>query len=239
MGLKIRLIVRNLNLVVMFLLVGVYLYTLASSSSNSIRNYDKLLESLKVTEGSKVEVICSVADTAFDYRYQPYSFIENPISFVLNKLHFGVSQIADPIYLYEHHKTGFCGQQSQFFAKLASDLGMDYRYVLVKAGHVALEVKLKNGAWVFLDPTKILTLKDTKYAKESYATILTNDAFEVISDFQHLEGNLENVDYHEVNQDMFWKLNWFNRTAYILWFFGVPIYFFFGVILARKLSRLS
>ena len=203
-----------------FLLVIYSITVLNFFTQDKLRDYDQLFLN---EPSNKIAFIDSTINNTFEYKYKAYSFLESPISYLVNSVKPGVSQIANPVYLYEYKNEGFCGQKSQFVAQMAESLGLDYRYIFHVINHVTVEVKSSNGSWYFFDPTNIIKIKpiDNDLDSELYFNHNLLRLGRLVN--PSTISNYGEFYYYPVNYDLFWKIAVFNKTAIYIWFLCTPL----------------
>lgn len=220
-------IVKYKYLIALFL-IGFYLVTICYRINPSIfyknaikRDYSSLIKTLNNLKSDKERArhIFKTAKYYIQYKYRPYKLIENPISYTLDKFHFGLAQVTDSRFLYEYSTNAFCGQKAKLMADLASEVNMPYRYLIFK-NHVTIELFYDNG-WRYYDPSGLLYFKrnKTNTERKTFIQLLLNHN---ISKGSNVE-DINNVHCMLPNTNFFYKLELFNQICLWIWFLSVPI----------------
>jgi len=208
-------------------------------TNQSKRDFDEAIDRFKKSNASEtIEQVANLVSSNFIFEYRSYKFYENPISFLVNQFHSGVSQVCDSRYLFEHSDEAFCGQQSKLIADFSTELGYDYRYV-VFSNHVAIEVYYEHS-WHFYDPTNVVFAKKDldEFQRLSFFDIDIKNALETKKNAGANLVDLSNVILQDRNFNFFSKLEWFNRICQWIWYCSPPfllILYFFRDYLKKKI----
>lgn len=153
----------------------------------------------------------------FAFEYRPYCFLENPLSVVFDHFHWGVAQITDTRFLYEHSSRAFCGQQSMFMADLALHFQIPYRYVHF-GNHVAIEL-FHGNKWKYYDPTGAVYFNQNG-DRASFQELRARGDI-VIQAAQ--KQPFDQLEILPENHNFFHRLQWFNTIALLVWWFSLPV----------------
>tara|TARA_B100000508_G_scaffold98015_1_gene76873 strand:- start:29026 stop:30627 length:1602 start_codon:yes stop_codon:yes gene_type:complete len=172
----------------------------------------------QVTAQRVVELVSS----SFNFKYRPYKCYENPISYLINTIHPGISQVCDSKFLFEHSDDAFCGQQSKLIADIARKLKLNYRYV-VFSNHVAIEL-FYNDNWHYFDPTNTVFVKENPDNDEhlSFFELYSRNRIAVRKNAEVALGDLSEVIIMDKNINFFNQLEWFNRFCLWAWYASIP-----------------
>jgi hypothetical protein len=180
------------------------------------RNYQLLLDHLSEVERANLPDSIFYTAKKFKFEYRPYCLLENPISVVIDRFHWGVAQITDTRFLYEHSSRAFCGQQSKFMADIALHFQIPFRYIHF-GNHVAIEL-FHGEKWNYYDPSGVVYFNEIG-DRASFSELKKRGDL-LVQPAQYKISN--QIEILPKNYNFFYRLELFNSLALYVWWFSLP-----------------